>query len=185
VPSFSKSAWRTRIDRCDRAQTGSSSFEPSVVVRDKTQKYRQYSYSPKPVGNFIEEILARVPHEKRDELRNRILKRVGEPDENNTTKWKDVWLECAAKALPKADHETQQAAYLINLACEEEPEEFYVADGIASIWTGYWMASYSRTRAKIIARGLLGLDDKPCPGATQLNILFQRSLRSMADTKSD
>jgi hypothetical protein len=124
-----------------------------------------------------------VPPEKRDEIRDRVLERLpNEPDQSDSKIWKEAWLECASKALPKADHETQQAAYVVDLACNEEPEDFYIADGIAAIWSGYWMESYSSSRAKIIARSLAGVD-KPCPSATQLNISTQRRLRSMAGHK--
>ena len=175
--------WRTRIDKCEKAQVGSPVFEPSLVVRDKTQDYPSYSYSPKPVDHFIEELLTDVPPEKRDEIRDRVLERLPkEPDQPDTKIWKEAWLECASKAAPKAEHETQQAAEVVDLACREEPEDFYIADGIAAIWSGYWMESYSSSRAKIIARGLAEVD-KPCPGATQLNLSTQRRLRSMAGHK--
>jgi hypothetical protein len=65
---------------------------------------------------------------------------------------------------------------LINLICHAEPDQKkqkHVAEGIYRNWTS------DSFRTVILARGLLGLGGKPCPGAKEVSQETKATLRNL------
>jgi uncharacterized protein YjbI with pentapeptide repeats/MFS family permease len=184
---FKVNLWQAQVDKCDGIYVDEPRFVAGVTELPTTREFRQYEYSPVQLDHFLEGVLAGLPVAKQHELRNTLHERLAEkPDQDQIKKLEGTWRDCANSALPLAKHRASQTAYLVKLACSELlPDEPYMASGIAVIWTGYWMDSYDPTRAKEIALGLLGRNNKPCPGASQMSIGHQRMLARIAESKSN
>lgn len=75
------------------------------------------------------------------------------------------WTDCAQDAADKGEYQQRRALALLDLVCEGDANGNYVAPGLVrSRWD-----MFSGASARTFARGLLGLDGKPCPGGKDLS----------------
>jgi uncharacterized protein YjbI with pentapeptide repeats len=174
--------WQAQVDRCDGLYINEPEFVAGATALLKTREIGKYDYSPVQLDHFFETTLSGIPIAKQQELKDSLRERLIEkPDQDQTTKLEGIWRNCANNALPLAKHNASHVAYLINLACEEAPpDDPHIASGIVDIWTSYWMDSFDPARAKEIAAGLLGKNNKPCPGASQLSVQDRKMLAGIA-----
>jgi uncharacterized protein YjbI with pentapeptide repeats len=163
--------------KCDGAQVVEPRFDGLLDPDGKRAMYpkawidREVRDVPQPAKQKLQGMLQwQLIDESRDEDAN-----------------KRSWLGCASKTFSNAEWEKGHAAQLGDVACNDQvgPQKF-------SAWAlfFYWMVPghYATDRrpqltwrTHILARRLLGLDGKPCPGAKDLDKDIQEWLLKLAD----
>jgi uncharacterized protein YjbI with pentapeptide repeats len=181
---FKVALWRAKVDQCKRLRIDEPDFRSGPTALPEKSEYRQYDYSPLELSQFIERTLASVPETQsgklKDILRDRLTENV---DESEDRRLEEIWKGCGTAAPPPVEHRANQVAYIVKLVCSSD--EPHLTSSIVTIWTGYWMESYDAVRAKEVARGLLGYDNKPCAGASQIDRLSHRMLLGIAESGSN
>jgi uncharacterized protein YjbI with pentapeptide repeats len=163
--------WRASGMKCDDAQVTAPQF----------RKVAEIKFGNAQPEAFIEKAVRHVPEPGKQTLQARLHARLVTNVHDDTAS-EQVWAAWAAKALNADEYARKHADYLVNLACSADSvqeNQKYVAEGIYRNWGPY----RKDARAVALARGLLGLDGKPCPGAKDFDEKTTERLRGIAATK--
>jgi hypothetical protein len=131
------------------------------------------------INGFVEQAVQDVPEQAKQKMKTTLHARfMSEASDDHANE--QVWRACEAKALTREEWEKRHAAYLVDLACgaERQENQKYVAYRI--IYS--WMPDEDKpsiNHAQALARGLLGLDSKPCPGGKELDEEAMEWLRNV------
>ena len=130
---------------------------------------------------FIKSTVDAVSEKSKDELEKRLRDYLTAKNDNVGTD-EEHWKACAKKAEASTDdeHEARVASYLLQLACERSPNQKYIAKGLYQNWIV--RVTWVTPLVPILARGLLGLDGKPCPGAEDLNDEIKKDLAQLSSS---
>jgi uncharacterized protein YjbI with pentapeptide repeats len=147
--------WRATEAQCDDAQV----MEPQLDALSSTVA---------GIDGFVEQAVQDVPEQAKQQMKTTLHARfMSEASDDHANE--QVWRACEAKALTREEWEKRHAAYLVDLACgaERQENQKYVANRIIYAWIP--VEDTSINHAQALARGLLGLDGKPCPGGKELD----------------
>jgi uncharacterized protein YjbI with pentapeptide repeats len=123
------------------------------------------------IDGFIEQAVQDIPEKTKQQMKTSLHAQLTAEARDDANE--QVWRACEAKALTREEWEKRHALYLVDLACNagRQENQKYVANGFMYIY-GLWLPdalNYKSRHAHALARGLLGLDDTPCPGGKELD----------------
>ena len=183
--------WRAKNAPCGEARV--RDHQPKAIV-DITP---EIGPDPNPVrstsneiADFIESSVSEIPDGDKKETA-RLQMRFGlviDPAKDDTAAIAEVWSECeAASAKPSREEFDRKfndghAEFLRKLVCENAEYGKAVAEGIITTW--HSVEAHGGDLAMRLARGLLGIDGKACPGANDVDERFKQRLRRVVAVSS-
>ena len=181
--------WRTTGAHCDDAQVVKPNLEMVLtIVHERVPGGRRRHTEPRPLtaepadlDRFVEMSFSGVPSAKADALTNSLKNRLAArtPDEIGKDS-ETIWMKCAGNPVDQREFEAKRAALLANLICANADGK-YIMEGLhrhMSLWV-------SGAAGRNFARSILGLDGKPCPGATELDPKIKADLQDMASVPAN
>jgi uncharacterized protein YjbI with pentapeptide repeats len=168
--------WRARGANCQDAQV-------TELQLDLTSKGVEAEASQtNPVANFLEQLVTGLSKPAERQVREQLM-----ADAEHDDATKDLWRACETKARTHGDYERRHADYLIELACDTKYNQMYLTYGIYSNWVDvpddyYFLSSgpISKAHQRAVIGGLLGSNDRDCPGAKELGERIIERLRDLA-----
>jgi hypothetical protein len=121
------------------------------------------------IDNFIEQTALSVPGTAKQKLQERLRQRlITDPSDDRANE--EVWRQCESNASGRIstkidEWRKQRAAMLIEVACGNVG--YGQMDVVKAIYLAWFR--YSDPAAQVFARGILGLNGKPCPVAKELD----------------
>jgi uncharacterized protein YjbI with pentapeptide repeats len=175
--------WRATGARCDDAQVTTPDFEPFLKfhtvgrARGRGGQIEKLKPEPDALNEFIAQSSASVPEAAAYQVRTSLNQQLSPttPVPMGEESEKD-WSSCAEKAIEKEEYQQKRAAALVKLVCETDANGNYIVEGL-------FRNRYDVLRgggARTFARGVLGLDGKPCPGAKDLSDNIKAELLAAA-----
>jgi hypothetical protein len=137
--------------------------------------------TPPDIDGFIERTVRAVPESAKWLLKKTLKDRLG-ADSNHEGASEQVWRACAGKVW--TSYERSHAAFLVAFVCnpeffQKDATKYYLVEGFIRNWARI----KSNVQTQALARGLLGLDGSPCPGAKELDERTKEKLGKLVETK--
>jgi uncharacterized protein YjbI with pentapeptide repeats len=183
LASFSNSfLWRSTGARCNDAQVTAPDFEALLYIeRVRTPRQRggesiRIKAEPEALDKFIERSSEPLPAGKAAQVRARLKERLSPQDSDKRAEESEMnWSECAKSAVELEGYQKRLVESLVSLICEPGADGKYVVEGLYRSRLGF-----TGTSRQAFARSLLGLDDRPCPGASDVDEKIKSELREAA-----
>jgi uncharacterized protein YjbI with pentapeptide repeats len=178
--------WRSGVVRCDGGRVTAPVFEPVAGRWHYGDMEKPSEIKPLDIKSVIEQAVRDVPEGSLNKYSSRkgvadsmsglFAGRKPEAAEKDLQAWRDC--ETRALSMSEQDYAKGVTAYLIGFACGPDPEYPQAAEAVYRSWIDRddWV-KFDRSE---LARGLLGLDGKPCPGAEGLDDYYREALRKIA-----
>jgi uncharacterized protein YjbI with pentapeptide repeats len=174
--------WRSVLgtSRCDGVQIIDPRLDTVVEIdRPATKPGIQEPPSPAELDKHIEKTIKDVPHDRQESLSKTLRTRLADPLPN----WdisQDFWNQCPKQALSAAEFSKGLTQKLVEIVCEKGQDKEYLAEALYIYWVDertFREDDAAKPDKAGLARGLLGLDNKPCPGASELSETIRAQLR--------
>jgi uncharacterized protein YjbI with pentapeptide repeats len=171
--------WRTSRMTCDDAQVTEPQFDKTVKIKLDSggDAKPESTLVGTDIEAFIEQTVRDVPESAKQTLQGELRARLITEARDDMASER-VWRACATRALTADEYGGKHAKYLVNLACHAEPSRPYQKFVALGVYRN-WALHKGDARAAAVARGLLGLDGKPCPEAALLAEEVKKKLRML------
>jgi uncharacterized protein YjbI with pentapeptide repeats len=176
--------WRASNARCDNALVSMPDFGAFLGFefvpgkRGRSGQSVPIKAEAAELEKFIEKTSESVPDSAADLLRSRLRERLSpkspDPAAEQTEKF---WNQCAEKTIPTAEQLKNRLYLYETLICEPTENSRYIAEGIIRL---RWRL-LDDPNVKALARRLLELDGKPCPGAKDISDQARSELKQSAN----
>jgi hypothetical protein len=178
--------WRAGSIECpaaDGPRIVEPDFQPLIELEPGPTSDQPVVTSPSDIEDFIRRVVADVPKEDKDLVADRLrAKLTPDPTRDTADKDRRVWDDCAneTSTSPERYYFAKLTRFLLGMVCPSGPDQKYIAEQIYGNWIRF--DSKPAVLRYNLARGMLGLDDKPCPGAAGLDAKIKGELKKLATT---
>jgi uncharacterized protein YjbI with pentapeptide repeats len=185
--------WHTARSVCDEFLANNTNLEP-IVGNDIGNPGKYLDATSEGLETLITRILEQGTLEQgtanfKNSIRKTLQQRLSPTFQKESTSNSDFWQRCAENVKDK--YQEKLANYLVDLACNDDSIERDIATGIArnrvirELYVDDTSGDLSRPAANFIARSLLGLDGKTCPGADKLDAMTKEQLKKIVAARAN
>jgi uncharacterized protein YjbI with pentapeptide repeats len=171
--------WRASGAKCNDARVTGARFTAVLPIRNLSKGNAQdIEATADGIEKFIKQTVEQLPESARDKLKERLSLQLMNSSSGGIAANEQLWRVCETKKLPDHIFEQRLAKMLIETVCKVRVDASYFSEGVYNNWIS--LAGVDDRMARMLARGLLGEDGKPCLGAQGLDEKTKERLRILS-----